>query len=47
MKKTLRIMRNLLALLGMFFLYLLIHGMVDYTAQAATNDLACVYARCM
>ena len=40
-------MRNALALLGVFFLYLLVHGMVDYTSQAAANDLACVYVRCM
>lgn len=47
MKKALEIMRNALAALGVFFLYLLGHGMWDYTQHAAASDLACVYARCM
>ncbi|TAM50192.1 MAG: hypothetical protein EPN57_20435 [Paraburkholderia sp.] len=46
-KKALEIMRNALAALGVFFLYLLGHGMWDYTQHAAASDLACVYARCM
>ena len=47
MKTAFRIVRNALALLGVFFIYLLVHGMIDYTARAAASDLACIYARCM
>lgn len=47
MKKALGIMRNALAALGLFFLYLLGHGMWDYTQHVAANDLSCVYVRCM
>lgn len=47
MKKAASVLRNVLALLGVLFLYLLGHGMWDYTQRAAASDLACAYVRCM
>jgi predicted small integral membrane protein len=47
---TLRATRNVLALLGVFFVYLLWHGYSAYEAEmaASSQDVACVKsARCM
>ncbi|CAG9194028.1 conserved hypothetical protein [Paraburkholderia caribensis] len=49
-KSALRFARNVLALLGVFFLYLLWHGYSAYEAEmsASSQDVACVKsARCM
>ncbi|WP_225031776.1 hypothetical protein [Paraburkholderia sp. XV] len=49
-KSALRFARNVLALLGVFFVYLLWHGYSAYEAEmaASSQDVACVKsARCM
>ncbi|SIT43733.1 conserved hypothetical protein [Paraburkholderia piptadeniae] len=49
-KSAFRFARNVLALFGVFFLYLLWHGYSAYEAEMSANqqDVACVKsARCM
>ncbi|BCF88710.1 hypothetical protein [Paraburkholderia largidicola] len=49
-KSALRVARNVLALLGVFFVYLLWHGYSAYEAEmaASSQDVACVKSsRCM
>lgn len=49
-RSALRFARNVLALLGVFFVYLLWHGYSAYEAEMASSsqDVACVKsARCM
>lgn len=42
-----RAFRNVLAVLGVFFVYLLILGYFQYQDQAAQTEVQCAVSRCM
>ncbi|WP_131753563.1 hypothetical protein [Burkholderia vietnamiensis] len=44
---TFRVARNLLAALGVFFVYLLVLGYFQYQDQAAQYEVQCAISRCM
>jgi hypothetical protein len=47
LKSTLRIVRNVLAILGVCFAYLLFVGFMQYQDRAAAGDLACTFTHCL
>ncbi|WP_261533588.1 hypothetical protein [Burkholderia multivorans] len=42
-----RVFRNVLAVLGVFFVYLLVLGYFQYQDQAAQTEVQCAVSRCM
>ncbi|WP_342705191.1 hypothetical protein OHZ10_29370 [Burkholderia arboris] len=44
---TFRIGRNLFAVLGVFFAYLIVLGYLQYQHQAAKFEVQCAVSRCM
>jgi hypothetical protein len=46
-KRALRMIRNLLAILGLCFAYLLFVGFMQYQDRAAAGDVACTFTHCM
>ena len=46
-RRTFRIARNLLAVLGVCFVYLLVLGYFQYQDQAAQTEVQCAVSRCM
>lgn len=47
LKSTLRIVRNMLAILGLCFAYLLWIGFMQYQDRAAAGDVACTFTHCL
>ncbi|WP_269501070.1 hypothetical protein [Burkholderia sp. IMCC1007] len=46
-RKAFRITRNVLAVLGVCFVYLLVLGYFQYQDQAAQYEVQCAVSRCM
>lgn len=46
-RKAFRIARNVLAVLGVCFVYLLVLGYFQYQDQAAQYEVQCAVSRCM
>ncbi|MBR8435242.1 hypothetical protein KDW37_31275 [Burkholderia cenocepacia] len=46
-RKAFRIARNMLAVLGVCFVYLLVLGYFQYQDQAAQFEVQCAVSRCM
>lgn len=47
LKSTLRAVRNVLAILGLCFAYLLFVGFMQYQDRAAAGDVACTFTHCL
>jgi len=47
LKSTFRIVRNVLAILGVCFAYLLFVGFMQYQDRAAAGDVACTFTHCL
>lgn len=47
LKSTLRIVRNVLAVLGVCFAYLLFVGFMQYQDRVAAGDVACTFTHCL
>lgn len=45
--RTLRVIRNLLAVLGVCFVYLLLIGFMQYQDRAAAGDVGCTFTHCL
>lgn len=45
-KAAFRIARNTLAVLGVFFVYLLVVGYTQYQDRMAAGDVSCSFTRC-
>ncbi|MBR8084603.1 hypothetical protein C6V04_04885 [Burkholderia multivorans] len=46
-RRLFRVFRNVLAVLGVFFVYLLVLGYFQYQDQAAQTEVQCAVSRCM
>jgi len=46
-KSAFRIVRNILAILGVLFVYLLTLGYMQYQDRAAAGDSSCSFTRCL
>ncbi|KFX64233.1 hypothetical protein KBK24_0121570 [Burkholderia sp. K24] len=46
-KSAFRILRNVLAILGACFVYLLVVGYMQYQDRAAAGDSSCSFTRCL
>jgi hypothetical protein len=46
-KRALRVVRNMLAILGVCFAYLLFVGFMQYQDRAAAGDVACTFTHCL
>lgn len=47
LKSTLRAVRNVLAILGFCFVYLLVIGFMQYQDRAAAGDVNCTFTHCL
>jgi hypothetical protein len=47
LKSTLRAVRNVLAILGLCFAFLLYVGYMQYLDRAAAGDVGCTFTRCL
>ena len=46
-KRTFRVVRNVLAVLGVCFAYLLFVGFMQYQDRVAAGDVACTFTHCL
>lgn len=46
-KRAFRVVRNLLAVLGVCFAYLLVIGYMQYQDRAAAGDVGCSFTHCL
>ncbi|MFM0243826.1 hypothetical protein [Paraburkholderia sediminicola] len=46
-RSVFRITRNVLAVLGVCFVYLLVLGYTQYQDRATAGDVACTFTRCV
>lgn len=46
-KRAFRVIRNLLAVLGVCFVYLLLIGFMQYQDRAAAGDVGCTFTHCL